>query len=314
MQSSLGNPNYSVSFQPGTLTVNPRPLSLSLDSFVRSFGDANPTLTYSLGGVGFASFHQVGDVFDFSTTLPATTANVGHHPLLPRILDARNYAVTLTPGYLTILPRPIQIAVDSITALDGATVPPFSAQIAGLPDGVRALDAFPNFSLTTAYLDNPVDQPVPTAAAYYPPPAATPLAVTTAQLDAQGHLLNPPAVVALHKPPQPPPTSFTINIQLPKTETVGNRTTTTLTIHATGLNNPNYVVTHVTQGKLVTDSANVDTEQKLKDLVDKRHEPLVIRGLGDTGKPLSSPDYGQVLKDAAKLLADKLVKGDDSSS
>ena len=49
--SGAVDPDYTISYAGGTLTVSPATLTVVADSLTRPEGDANPPLTYSLSGL-----------------------------------------------------------------------------------------------------------------------------------------------------------------------------------------------------------------------------------------------------------------------
>ena len=47
--------NYAVDFTAGTLTINPRPITVSANAASRIYGEANPAFTYTIGGMGLVN-------------------------------------------------------------------------------------------------------------------------------------------------------------------------------------------------------------------------------------------------------------------
>src|SRR6185295_2372889 len=74
-QGTLGSPNYTISsFTGANLTVTQRAITVTADAKSRVYGEANPTLTYQVGGSGLAN----GDTLSGALATSATTAsNVG---------------------------------------------------------------------------------------------------------------------------------------------------------------------------------------------------------------------------------------------
>ena len=94
-------PSFGGSNAWAQYSVNRRPLAVIVNSFIREYGHTNPLLTYS----PFST--QNGDVLTVSLATTATTASpVGEYPITGTVTGPRvhNYAVTLTPGTLTVIP------------------------------------------------------------------------------------------------------------------------------------------------------------------------------------------------------------------
>lgn len=132
--------NYSVTFTGATLTVTPRPLTIAADPLSRLSGQANPALTYTLGGRGLAN----GDALTGTLATTASLASApGSYPILPGSLAASvNYAVSYLPGTLTV-GRPLPVA----TGLTAGT-----QQRDGFAAGMR-----PNGSRSAAEVDRTGD-------------------------------------------------------------------------------------------------------------------------------------------------------------
>jgi hypothetical protein len=112
--------NYAVTFNPGVLTITPRPLSITAASLSRVYGNANPTLTFTLGGQGLVN----GDQLTGALAAAGVTAGVGTSPITIGTLTAgANYAVTFTPGVLTITPRPLTVAANNLSKTLGLADP-----------------------------------------------------------------------------------------------------------------------------------------------------------------------------------------------
>ena len=144
-QGSLSN--YTVTTNPGTLTIGPAPLVASADNQTRAYGGLNPALTGSVLGL------QNGD--NISATF-ATAANpsspVGIYSINVGLLDSQgslsNYTVTTNPGTLTIGPASLVASADNQTRAYGAFNPALTGSVLGLQNG-------DNISATFATAANP---------------------------------------------------------------------------------------------------------------------------------------------------------------
>jgi hypothetical protein len=109
-----GLSNYVISYDPGTLTVTARPITVTADDLSRLYGAANPTLTYTVGGEGLVN----GDTLSGGLNTAATSrSNVGSYTVGQGALAASaNYTLTFVPGTLTVDPAPLSIAANDVTA------------------------------------------------------------------------------------------------------------------------------------------------------------------------------------------------------
>ncbi len=118
-QGSLISPlGYAINVLPGsTLSIVQRSLAITAANQNVSYGSALIALTYSVGGLGLVN----GDTLAGSLTTTATpgsdvivnqlTGTLGGYPISQGTLAANpNYAVSFTPGLLTIQPLTVSLA------------------------------------------------------------------------------------------------------------------------------------------------------------------------------------------------------------
>ncbi len=149
------NPNYTITAQNGTLTVNAAPLTITATDAAKTYADANPAFTATPAGLvlddGLA---DLGVVQIASGTAQLT--GVGRYPLTPSFSTstslANNYAVTFVPGTFTINPRPLTITATDAARAFGDANPSFSYASAGTnPPGITnaSLGALDDVTVTT---------------------------------------------------------------------------------------------------------------------------------------------------------------------
>src|SRR5207249_6195141 len=82
--------NYALNYASNNLTVTQRAITVTADAKSRAYGDANPALTYQVGGAGLVH----GDTVSGALAKSATTAsNVGIYGITQGSLAASgNYA------------------------------------------------------------------------------------------------------------------------------------------------------------------------------------------------------------------------------
>lgn len=123
--------NYAVTSVNGTLTVNPAPLAVSGANATRVYGDPNPAFTGTITGLKNAD--NITATFA-SVATPASA--VGNYPVTGTLVDTTaklgNYAVTSTPGTLTVSAAPLTVTAGDATRIYGDANPAFGGTITGL--------------------------------------------------------------------------------------------------------------------------------------------------------------------------------------
>ena len=126
---SVSGQAYRLIDAPGTLTVTPRSITVTADTQSRTYGDANPLLTYQVGGSGLVN----GDTLSGALATSATAAsNVGVYGIAQGTLASPNYTVTSFAGAnLTVTPRAITVAADAKSRAHGDANPVLTYQVGG---------------------------------------------------------------------------------------------------------------------------------------------------------------------------------------
>ena len=157
--SGAVDPNYTITYMPGTLTINPAPLTIAAVNASNVYGAALPAFT-----VSYAGFVN-GDIAASLTTAPSlsTTATAsspvaaGGYAIAASGAVDPNYDITYVTGTLTITPAPLTIVAASATKVYGAALPALSVIYSSFVNGDTAasLTAAPSVS-TTAAASSPV--------------------------------------------------------------------------------------------------------------------------------------------------------------
>lgn len=103
--------NYNVSLVGGKLTVKKAPLTITADNKFKTYGEANPTLTYTCSGL---KNDETEDVLTTEPTLFTTadaTSNVGKYDITAEGAVAANYEISYTKGTLTVNPMTIALSI-----------------------------------------------------------------------------------------------------------------------------------------------------------------------------------------------------------
>ncbi|MBY0451295.1 MAG: filamentous hemagglutinin N-terminal domain-containing protein [Cyanobacteria bacterium] len=147
--SGFTSSNYAISYVPGTLTIDPAALTITADSFNRTYGSSNPSFTASYSGfvLGQNSSNLTGSL---SLSTPATNAtNVGSYGITPSGFTSSNYAISYVPGTLTIDPAALTITADSFNRTYGSSNPSFTASYSGFVLGQNSSNLSGSLSLST---------------------------------------------------------------------------------------------------------------------------------------------------------------------
>ena len=151
--------NYTITNTPGTLTITPAPIGVTVLSVSRQYGQANPAFNSTTLGVlngntvSGGTFN--GDVLTIAYSSPGTTASPsGTYPVNAIVTGANagNYAITVVAGTLTVTPAVLIVTVNNATRIYGATNPIFSGTVSGALNG----DTFTNSYSTIATVASPV--------------------------------------------------------------------------------------------------------------------------------------------------------------
>ncbi|MEW6121891.1 MAG: MBG domain-containing protein [Pseudomonadota bacterium] len=118
--------NYTLSYAPAApFQVTPRPITVAADAQTRPYGDANPALTYIVGGDGLA----YGQSLTLGTTAGTASSVGGYAITLADSAVNANYAITYTGATLAVTQRPLTVAAENETMAFGGTEPPLAWQI-----------------------------------------------------------------------------------------------------------------------------------------------------------------------------------------
>ena len=135
--SGAVDPNYTISYTAGSLTVTPVALSITANNQTKVYGAALPTLT-----AGYSGFVN-GDTSSSLTTQPtlSTTAtsasSVSGSPYSITASGAAdsNYTISYTAGSLTVTPASLTITANNQSKAYGAALPTLTAGYSGFVNG-----------------------------------------------------------------------------------------------------------------------------------------------------------------------------------
>jgi hypothetical protein len=104
--TNVNNPNYTIGFTNGQLTVTPAALTIAADDKTKVVGQPNPPFTATFSGFQFGeTAADLTGAPGFAT--PATPGSaLGTYPITPGGVSSTNYAITFVDGLLTVVAQP----------------------------------------------------------------------------------------------------------------------------------------------------------------------------------------------------------------
>jgi autotransporter-associated beta strand protein len=148
-QGTLANSNYAITFTNGTLTIGKATLTVTADNKSKTYGDANPSLTYTITGYKNSETSSVLTGAPTISTAAGTGSNVGSYTITSAAnnLAATNYQFSYVNGSLTINRKPITVSADNKNKIYGAANPIFTYAVA---EDLAGLSAVTGSLATTA--------------------------------------------------------------------------------------------------------------------------------------------------------------------
>ncbi len=125
MYCSPGGGNYAITYVPANLTIEPRPVTITGDPKSKTYGNADPALTYHITSGNLVA----GGSFTGALAREAGEAAGTYQILQGTVALDSNYALTYVPADFTISPRPITIAADPKAKDYGEADPELTYQI-----------------------------------------------------------------------------------------------------------------------------------------------------------------------------------------
>jgi hypothetical protein len=130
--TGLSASNYDFTAANGTLTITQRPITVTAAAKSKTYGDADPALTYTLEALGSGRGLVAGDVFTGSLSRTAgETVSGGPYAITLGSVGNSNYSVSYTGADLTISARPITLTATGATRVYGDADPALSVSVSG---------------------------------------------------------------------------------------------------------------------------------------------------------------------------------------
>jgi gliding motility-associated-like protein len=114
------NPNnYTISYTPGNIIIDPVDLTITADNKTKVFGADNPLLTVTYSGFVNNENAVVLNPGPTISTTAVATSPVGSYPITANSANAQNYIITYVAGVLTINPVHIQLIIPNAFTPNG---------------------------------------------------------------------------------------------------------------------------------------------------------------------------------------------------
>ena len=129
--SGYTSDNYNINYVDGTLTISPKPITVTIQNATSVYGDEVAELKATDSGI----VNNDTNVYSLATTA-TSTSNVGKYAITGTALDS-NYAITFaneTDAY-EITKRELIITVDAKKVVVNTTLPTYTYTVSGLLDG-----------------------------------------------------------------------------------------------------------------------------------------------------------------------------------
>lgn len=165
-QSGVTAKNYTVTYEPGTLTVTKAPLTMTARNKTMDYGGRVPTLEVDYEGLKNSEAKPAWTVEPTITTAASSTSDAGTYPITISGGEAKNYNVTTKPGTMTV--RKVALTATTMNA------------------NRKYGDENPNFELTYSGLKNDETAPAWTVEPTFTTPATKTSPVGTYSINASG--------------------------------------------------------------------------------------------------------------------------------
>jgi uncharacterized repeat protein (TIGR01451 family) len=145
---SLSAANYVFTVLPGTLIINPAPLTVAADNATRLYGDPNPVFTGTI--TGLKNGDNITPNF-FSNATPASP--VGSYPILATFSDPAGRISNYTPvfsGTLSITQASLTVTADDASRVYGDPNPVFTGVISGIRNGDKITATYASPAVVTS--------------------------------------------------------------------------------------------------------------------------------------------------------------------
>jgi alpha-tubulin suppressor-like RCC1 family protein len=133
--SGATDPNYTITYVTGIVTIGPAPLTISASSGTMTYGGTAPAIAATFTGfVNGEGPSVLGNGLTCSTAATATSPVGSYTSSCAGAVDP-NYAISYVPGAVTVGPATLTVTANNVTKAFGAAVPALSATLTGFVNG-----------------------------------------------------------------------------------------------------------------------------------------------------------------------------------
>jgi hypothetical protein len=151
--------NYTIIYAPGTLTINPAPLTITANNGSKTYGQTAAFAGTAFSSAGLLNGDSIAGV-TLNSAGAAPAADIGSYSIVPSAASgpaAGNYSITYSNGTLTVNPATLTVTASNMTMVVGSALPALTAGYSGFVNNETpsALNGAPALS-TTATNGSPV--------------------------------------------------------------------------------------------------------------------------------------------------------------
>ncbi len=136
--SGASDPNYSISYVDGKVTISPAPITITASSDSMIYGGSVPDVIPTVDGLQNNEGSSVLGTGLHCSTSATSVANVGSYPTTCSGASDPNYSITYVAGSVSVTPAPVTVTASSDSMVYGGTVPTITPTVDGLQNNQDA--------------------------------------------------------------------------------------------------------------------------------------------------------------------------------
>jgi len=150
--SGASDPNYTITYVNGTVTLTPAPLTITASSDSMTYGGTVPTITAIVSGLQNGEDSSVLGTGLTCDTASSSSSPVGSYASACMGANDGDYAITYVFGVVNVTPAALQVTASSDSMTYGGTPPTITASYSGFVNGDNSssLTTQPNCSTTAS--------------------------------------------------------------------------------------------------------------------------------------------------------------------
>ena len=147
--SGVIDPNYTIRYVPGVLTVEAAALLISAEDKSKVYGAALPELTFTY--TGLVNGNTAPSTLPRISTTATVSSNVGTYPITISGAADANYTITYRQAILTVTPAVLTIIADDKERLYKEPNPEFTFQYSGFVNGDTKIAVAPSVATSANF-------------------------------------------------------------------------------------------------------------------------------------------------------------------